>query len=56
MEGEELVDIVRILEERFGIHVYVFEEGDDDVLEFLAHTSADALLHNTDNFVVVLHP
>jgi hypothetical protein len=56
MEGEEFVDVMGILEERFCFHVYVFEEGDDDVLKFFAHACADALLNNADYFVVVLHP
>lgn len=56
MEGEELVDIVCILKEGLGVHIYIPEEGGDDVLELLARPPTDTLLHDTDDFVVVFHP
>lgn len=54
MKSEELVDVVCVLQEWFCVHVHILEEIDDDLLEFLVHLTADPLLNDTYNFVVVL--
>ena len=55
VEGEELIDVVCVLQQRLGVHVHIFEEVDDDLLELLVHLAADPLLHDADHLVVVLH-
>lgn len=55
MEGQELVDVVSVLQQRFRVHVHILEKVDDDLLELLVHLAAYPLLHDAYHLIVMLN-
>lgn len=55
MECEELIDVVCVLEQKFGLHINVLKEGDNGVLEIFVHLTADLSLSSRYNLVIMLY-
>lgn len=56
VESQKLIDVVRILIQRFGVQIHILQKRSDDLLELLVHQVAQLRLHNPNHVVVLLHP